>query len=83
MFLSVESVDGIYPCHLRLKKKSTPLKVFKLGWLEILKTLPQQQASHKKGDVTHETRIKRENYRCSVSWIRIPQATVCVRLQRC
>ena len=54
--IAVESVDGIVPCNLRHKKKSTPLKVFKMSWVETLKTLPQQLASHKKGDVTHETR---------------------------
>ena len=46
--LSVESDDGIVPSHLDHNKKSTPLKVFKMGWAEILKTLPQQLASHKK-----------------------------------
>ena len=56
--LSVESVDGIVPCHFGLKNKSTPLKVFKMGWVEILKTVLQQLASHKKGDVTYEAKIK-------------------------
>ena len=46
--MSVESVDGIVPCHLRHKKKSTPLEVFKMDRVEILKTLPQQLTKHKK-----------------------------------
>ena len=46
--LSVESVDGIVPCHLCHKKKSTQLEVFKMSRVEILKTLPQQLALHKK-----------------------------------
>ena len=46
--LSVESVDGIVSCNLRHKKKSTPLIVFKMRRVEILKTLPQQLASHGK-----------------------------------
>ena len=44
---SVESVDGRVPCQLR-HKKSSSLEVFKLGRVEMLKTLPQQLASQKK-----------------------------------
>ena len=49
--LSVESVDDIVPCRFGHKKKSTPLKVFKMGSVEILKTLPHQLASNKKKEM--------------------------------
>ena len=59
--LSVESVDGIVPCHLHHKKESTPLEFLKMGRVETLKTLPQQLASHKKNVMFHTKQEHNEN----------------------
>ena len=82
-FLPVESVDGIVPFHLRHKKKSTPLEVFKRSRVEFSKTFPQQLVSHIKMRCYTRNQKKMRIFKLLCVMDKKPSTTTCVRLQRC